>query len=50
MLKEILLAPIIGVIVLGIWHFRLERYVKKFIRGRLEKEAENEKAIFIDPR
>lgn len=50
MLKEIFLAPAIAILVLGIWHFKLEVNLKKALRKYLEKKAEKETAVFIDPR
>ena len=50
MLKEIFLAPVIAILVLGIWHLKLEANIKRVLRKYLEKKAEKETAVFIDPR
>lgn len=48
MVKEILIAPLIGIIVLGIW-YSVEPHIKKALRKYIEKKADKETCAFIDP-
>ena len=49
-LKEILLAPLVSIIVLGVWQFGLETRAKKLLRKYMEKNSSEDSVIFIDPR
>lgn len=46
--KEIFIAPFIGIVVLGIW-YKIEPRVKEAIKKHMEKKAEKEPCAFIDP-
>ena len=50
MLKEILLAPGIALIVLAAWEFKFEKNARRWTRKYLEKRAEKETSVFLDPR
>ncbi len=50
MAKDLLIAPFVSIIVLGIWYFKLEPTVKKALKKYLEKKSEKETCTFIDPR
>ncbi len=49
MLKEILLAPGIALIVLVAWDLN-EKNARRWARKYLEKRAEKETSVFLDPR
>ena len=49
MVKEILIAPLISIVVLGVW-FKFEPNIKKALKKYLEKKADKESCAFIDTR
>ena len=48
MVKEILIAPLIGIVVLGVW-YKLEPKIKEALKKYMEKKADKESCAFIDP-